>query len=54
MYGRYSIDCVFKRPVFMPGTMVIKTCNLYEECRIIVADKASGVPYAVAKIVKLE
>ena len=51
--GRYYIDCHFKRPVFMPGTMIVKTCNSYDVCQVKVEDKASSVPHLVAKIVKL-
>lgn len=52
--GRYSIDCSFKRPLFMPGTMTVKTNNSYEKCCIKVEDKASGVPHLIAKIVNLK
>lgn len=50
---RYSVDCSFKRYLFMPGTMVVKTNNSYNECCLKVEDKASGVPHIIAKIVKL-
>ncbi|XP_060573247.1 3-hydroxyacyl-thioester dehydratase X-like, partial [Ruditapes philippinarum] len=56
--GRYEVSCAFKRPLFMPGSAVMKfddgsMISEYSDCNVLVEEKGTSIPHLTATIKSL-